>query len=239
MVGQRGNLSLRRARLNAELAKQLVEQMISIVETYNRIKGQSEHDDLSDQGYTTAHNLIARSTAAVERASGRDSAYSRQVQEVLSRNTHDFNKISMIIGVVESLSTDFQSGYLSSASELIHGEIFSDFLEMADHLKEEGYKDAAAVIVGSTLEAHLRQLCVKNSISIEVSTPKGLQPKKADSMNADLGNAGVISKLDQKSVTAWLDLRNKSAHGRYTEYSQEQVTLMIAGVRDFMTRNLA
>ncbi len=225
--------------MNASLIKQLVEQLNSIAETYKGLKSQSKYDDLSDLGNPTAHNLITRSTAAIERASGRDSAYSRQVQEILARKTYDFDKLSMIIGVVESLAADIQAGYLSSASELIHGEIFSDFLEMADHLLDEGYKDAAAVIAGSALEAHIRQLCIKNSIPIEVSTPKGIQPKKADSMNSDLGSAGAISKLDQKDVTAWLDLRNKAAHGRYSEYTKDQVALMIAGVRDFITRNPA
>lgn len=58
-------------------------------------------------------------------------------------------------------------------------------------------------------------------------------------MNSDLVNAQVYSKLDQKNVTAWLDLRNKAAHGKYSEYTKDQVSLLIAGVRDFLTRNPA
>jgi hypothetical protein len=45
--------------------------------------------------------------------------------------------------------------------------------------------------------------------------------------------------LDQKNVTAWLDLRNKAAHGCYSEYQNENVRLMIAGVLDFMARHPA
>lgn len=225
--------------LKHDLVKELVEQLNSIVTSHKGLRSQSKYDDLSDLSSPIAHNLIARSRAAIERASGQDSAYSRQVQEILGQKTYDFGKLHMIIGVVEALVNDLQSGYLSSASELIHGEIFGDFLEMADHLFDEGYKDAAAVIVGGTLESHLRQLCSRNSIPVEVNTAKGTQPKKADAMNSDLGNAGVISKLDQKNITAWLDLRNKAAHSRYTEYTKEQVALLIAGIRDFITRNPA
>ncbi|AIY39887.1 hypothetical protein LT85_0727 [Collimonas arenae] len=43
--------------------------------------------------------------------------------------------------------------------------------------------------------------------------------------------------LDQKSVTAWLDLRNKAAHGKYSEYTKEQVEVMCQGVVNFMARN--
>jgi hypothetical protein len=55
-------------------------------------------------------------------------------------------------------------------------------------------------------------------------------------MNADLTKQGVYGKLDQKNITAWLDLRNKAAHGLYDEYSKEQVVLLLASVRDFIAR---
>lgn len=55
-------------------------------------------------------------------------------------------------------------------------------------------------------------------------------------LRAELAAAGVYSKLDQKSVTAWMDLRNKAAHGRYTEYEKDQVSLLIAGIRDCISR---
>ncbi len=140
---------------------------------------------------------------------------------------------------MKGLREDLVAGYLVSATELIHASTFADFLEMAEHLAGEGYKDAAAVIAGSSLEAHLRNLCVKNSIDLEVTTAKGITPKKADTMNGELGGANVYSKLDLKSVTAWLDLRNKAAHGKSTEYTHEQVNLLITSIRDFINRTPA
>ena len=106
---------------------------------------------------------------------------------------------------------------------------------MADYLLEEGYKDPAAVLAGGTLEEHLRKLCQKNDIEIMKDIS---HYRKADSLNADLAGANVYSKLDQKSVTAWLDLRNKAAHGKYDEYTKEQVALMVQSLRDFISRNV-
>jgi hypothetical protein len=60
-----------------------------------------------------------------------------------------------------------------------------------------------------------------------------------DRLNADLAGGNVYSKLDQKNVTAWLDLRNKAAHGEYDRYSAPQVGLLISSVRNFITRNPA
>ena len=41
---------------------------------------------------------------------------------------------------------------MQSREELIHASVFADFLQMADYLVDSGYKDAGAVIAGSTLE---------------------------------------------------------------------------------------
>ena len=73
----------------------------------------------------------------------------------------------------------------------------------------------------------------------EANADGKLRPVKADTLNAKLVKATIYSKLDQKNVTAWLDLRNKAAHGEYTEYTAEQVVLLISGVREFAARNHA
>ena len=108
---------------------------------------------------------------------------------------------------------------------------------MSSYLLNEGFKDASAVIAGSTLEEHLRILCSKNNIPIEYLNSKGiLCPKKADTINADLYKAKIYSKLEHKQTTAWLELRNNAAHGKYSEYDTSQVKLMINGIRDFIIK---
>lgn len=140
-------------------------------------------------------------------------------------------------GILSSIKTEIQEGWLNTLRGLVSAEIFVDFIEMAEHLLSENYKDAAAVMAGSVLEEHLRQLCVKNSIDISENKSGKLVPKKADLLNSELTKAGIYNMLDQKNVTAWLDLRNKAAHGKYTEYTKEQVELMLTAIMDFMTRN--
>ena len=140
------------------------------------------------------------------------------------------------VGIVAAARSELAGGWLQTTRGLLSAEIFADFLEMAEHLLSEGYKDAAAVIAGSALEEHLRQLAVAVNVST-TRTKDGVEvPLKADALNADLAKAGAYSKLDQKSITAWLDLRNKAAHGRYDEYGRDQVALMVEGVRQFISR---
>tara|TARA_R100000935_G_C2770450_1_gene137442 strand:- start:141 stop:803 length:663 start_codon:yes stop_codon:yes gene_type:complete len=140
-------------------------------------------------------------------------------------------------GILNSIKREIDNGYLTTLKGIVSAEIFTDFLEMAEHLLEENYKDPAAVMIGSVLEEHLRQLCQKNSIDTFLMKNDKQFPKKADLINSELSSSAVYNKLDQKAITTWLDLRNKAAHGRYNDYNLEQVKLMYQGVIDFITRN--
>jgi len=142
------------------------------------------------------------------------------------------------IEILKSVRIEIENGWFKTYKGIVSAEIFSDFLEMAEHLLENKYKDPAAVMIGSVLEEHLRQLCIKNQIDISHEKEGKLIPNKADRLNADLTSKGIYNKLDNKSVTSWLELRNKAAHGQYDGYGIEQVQIMYSGVLDFMTRNI-
>lgn len=218
----------------------LIKQLDELTNEVSQLRAKSAHDDCSDvMSETKAVEIATRGYAAIERIAGKDSRYYVRAEQIREDQAYEQLKVLRLVGVLQSLSADLKAGYLRSVEELIHGELFGDFLEMARHLSESGYKDAAAVIAGSALEAHLRQLAKRFGVAIECVTHKGTEPKKTDTINADLVKAGSYSSLDQKNVTAWLGLRNKAAHGQYAEYSKEQVALLIDAVRDFMSRHPA
>ena len=213
-----------------------IKQLESIVNEYSEYRGKSEYNDGSDViSNTQVRQLQTRAIAAIERTSGRSSVYFEKANAILQEKHSSYDNLAGVIGVAESLLLDVEAGYLQTFEELIHADVFSDFLEMSEHLVSSGYKDAAAVMVGSTLEVHLKQLATKFSIPIESSG----RPKKLDVINSDLVKSGAYTKLDQKNVTAWLGLRNQAAHGNYTEYDKQQVNLLLSSVRDFITRNPA
>lgn len=139
------------------------------------------------------------------------------------------------INILKAIRHEIDQDWLTTISQIVSAEIFSDFLEMADHLLEHKYKDPAAVIIGSVLEEHIRQLCKNHGIDTTFLKGGDMVPKKADTMNADLAKASVYNLMVQKNVTAWLDLRNKAAHGQYTEYNIDNVKLMYQGVLQFVS----
>ncbi|MFA5844166.1 MAG: hypothetical protein WC971_04965 [Coriobacteriia bacterium] len=215
-------------------AEVFLPQLIELLTEYLGLRSKSQHDDVSDLPEDVTVRFVTRARAAIHRIAGPHSRYAAQCEEIISENAITGWKATQLAGVLGSLEADLRSGYMESASELIRGELFGDFLEMAEHLAREGYKDPAAVVAGSALEAHLRQLC--SVAGVDAINDEG-RPRQAESLNAALAKAGAYTKLDQKSVTSWLGLRNDAAHGHYDRYGVEQVNLLIAGVRDFIARN--
>jgi hypothetical protein len=141
-------------------------------------------------------------------------------------------------GIILAARNEVAGGWATTTRGIVAAEIFADFLEMAEHLLEFNDKDPAAVMIGSTLEAHLRGLAMQCGVELTFVNGKGeTVHKKADTLNADLVKAGAYGIPDQKSVTAWLDLRNRAAHGEYHMYKKENVDLMLQGVRNFFSQH--
>jgi hypothetical protein len=215
------------------LQAEILKQIDTVLGKHGQVRSCSKYDDCSDRPDEEVTSLATLMCDTINRFAPAASQYVESMKALVKKCGIE-NKyiVPHVAGILKALRDAYNAGYLSSVTELIHADVFADFVEMAEHLLAEGYKDPAAVLIGSTLEEHLRKLCTKDGIAPDVAG----RPKKADQLNADLAGQSVYSKLDQKSITAWLDLRNKAAHGKYGEYSKDQVALLIQGVREFMAR---
>lgn len=211
----------------------VIREIDAALADFKNASNRSRVDDGSD--LPDLERVVSRLVTTIERFAPPGSYQARQTAQY----TTQFWAASHVLykylpGVLESLRDDVANDRTASVVELVHADVFSDFLDMAKHLLDQGFKDAAAVIAGSSLEAHLRALCVKHRID---TTDKEGVPKKASALNAELDKAHTFrSSGDPKSVTAWLDLRNDAAHRDYDKYGPQQVNLLIASVRDFMVR---
>jgi len=122
------------------------------------------------------------------------------------------------------------AGLLVDLRRLLQADIFADFLEMAEHLLTEGFKDAAAVLIGGVLEDTLRRLSQSKELSVINSQGK---PLTIDPMNVGLAKADVYQALTKKQITSWADLRNNAAHGNYSKYTASEVKEMLLFVQRF------
>ncbi len=224
--------------INPNLKADFLNQIDELKKEFNILKVSARYDDLSDLPIDRIISLRTRIVTSIIRITGRTSEYYMKIKDINDRiDIHDYDKLKYFMGPLDALYQDIQNDYIKTLSELIHGDVFSDYLDMAEYLLNESYKDAAAVIAGSTLEEHLRKLCQKSGISTQIQVTSGLKPKKADVMNSDLVKQNIYTKSEQKQVTAWLGIRNDAAHGNYGNYTDKKVKLLIMGLRDFFIRN--
>lgn len=164
-------------------------------------------------------------------------SYSRALATPNFYNLHGdyYEHFTQMQGVANAIKHDLSNGLLINIKSLAQAEVFADFLEMGEYLLNEGYKDAAAVIIGSVLEDSLRKLCERASLTVVGNSGK---PLTIDPLNTQLAKADVYSKLVQKQITTWAHVRNKAAHGDYSEYTTEQVQMMLLFVQSFASEHL-
>ncbi|MFJ9787803.1 hypothetical protein ACIRSS_50090 [Amycolatopsis sp. NPDC101161] len=200
-----------------------IKQLDTLLEEYHRVEAMA-----AGFGELKSNALVTRMHSAIQRLTIPASAYRVEATELRQRFMPDY-QLSRLAAIVQALRDDLQAGWLESIVELVHADTHKGYLEMAEELLDKNYKDAAAVIAGSSLEVHIRALCVKHG----VATNDGGKPKKADTMNADLKRESVYGGLEQKQVTSWLALRNLAAHGQYGDYVESDVRGLIDGIQAF------
>lgn len=150
---------------------------------------------------------------------------------------HADYSLVLAIELLQKIKADIDDGWLQEMKGIVAAELFSDFLDMAEHLLEESYYQPAAVMIGSVLEESLRALSLKSGLPVSQPDSSGkLRPIKAEALNTVLAKNHVYNLLMQKSVTAWLDLRNKAAHGQHGEYDAAMVQMFLLFARDFAAR---
>lgn len=134
-------------------------------------------------------------------------------------------------GVLRALREDILGGYLADVKTLISAEVFDDFLDMADHLLECSYKDPAASLCGAVLENGLRRVASNAGVKLKSREDLG-------SLNHKCADAGIYTRLVQKKIQVWNDIRNNADHGKFNEYLGQDVQDMLKGVRQFLEDHL-
>jgi hypothetical protein len=196
---------------------------------------------MKGQALTNVSSWVTRLGQLIRRLYGKESQQFHMYSECLKAkgfwNIHsNWNAhISQMNGIITSIKHDFDNGLLNNLRALIQADIFADFLEMGEYLLSEGYKDAAAVIIGAVLEDSLRKICEKNGIKTNNKVGK---PLTIDPLNIALAKADIYNKLTQKQITTFAHIRNKAAHGEFQEYDKAQVDMMLLFVRNFAAEYL-
>jgi hypothetical protein len=191
-----------------------------------------DHEHRESLGINFAE-LITRGLAAIERAAP-DSPYVERARADI--NKREGMALHGVISAARALRKDLADDNVRPLEQIVHADIFEDFLDMASELLGNGYLGPAAVLAGSVLEEHVRKLAQTNSVPLRDQQGR---PRSFDALAIDLTKATTILETERKSLVAWYGLRSDGAHGRHAQLVRGDVERMIDGIRDFMARHPA
>jgi len=134
-------------------------------------------------------------------------------------------------GILRAVREDVELGYLTNVRTLVAAEVFSDFLEMAHHLLDAEYVYPAASLLGAVLENGLRQIASVNGVTVKASDD-------LSALDTKLADADVYSRLVQKRVRVWMDVRNHADHGEFEKVTGSDVREMFEGVSNLLSSHL-
>ena len=135
------------------------------------------------------------------------------------------------LAILRAAREDIAGGYLQKVETLVSASVFNDYLEMAEHLLDNGYKDPAASLIGAVLEDGLRRMCVTNTLPVKSGD-------NISSLNQKLADNEVYNRLQQREIEVWNKLRDCADHGRFDQYESDNVKDMLAGVQKFLSNYL-
>lgn len=208
----------------------IVQRIDQLIEKADAVLATHKPNPPNVIGFTTlASGIFAEWRTQVENfltnLLGSDHVYVRNFQEKVQDGYPGHVQIGQ--GILRAVREDVLGGYLVNVKTLISAEVFTDFLQMAEHLLECGYKDPAASLCGAVLEDGLRRIAAKASVKVR-------SREDLTSLNHKCADAGVYSRLVQRKIQVWTDVRNSADHGEFHNYAEQDVQDMLKGVAQFL-----
>jgi hypothetical protein len=194
--------------------------------------GKSVETMLTGRGGVDSRSFNAwrvRALSVLERTVGLHDAYYRSFVEKCADSWR--TDASAGVAIVESFRAEVAASYLSRYGDLVAASILGDFLEMAEHLLAQGYKDPAASLIGAVLEDGLRKVATR--AGIPVTSSDGL-----DSLNGKCADAGLYGALQKSQVNSVRIVRNGADHGHFEQYAAADVRAALEAVRNLLAAQL-
>ena len=175
------------------------------------------------------HEWLTKTRNILETVFGGQSPHYRNYEAVLPvhgiRLVEHARDIYPIIGILLGALNDLKNGYLLGREFFIAGEVFDSILEQTRHFLETGNKDISAILARIVLEDALRRLAQSEGIDVSYN---------ASRINDELKSQERYSPVRWRSIQTWLDIGNSAAHGKFDEYTKEDVANAVNGIEQFL-----
>ena len=142
---------------------------------------------------------------------------------------------------LKAVRREFDLGMFDSFFAMIEKAIIFDFVSQAESVFEGNNESKsyipAAVLIGAVLERKLRSMC--GALVPPILTTKTRNNGKEELLTMGpiidaLKGRGSFNDTQAAHLRAWATIRNKAAHGHFTEFNVTQVEQMIVGIKNFL-----
>jgi len=190
----------------------------------------SEYVGAYIQDKVPLHSWLVKVENVLSTVFGSRSAHYIQTKKVLDKNPEHSYEVNQIVGVLTGALSDLEDGFLVGQEHLIAGVILDSVLEQARYLLKTGFKDPAAILCRVVIEDALQRLCVEENLP---------SSGKSASLNDALKSQGRYTKPQWRLIQSWLDVGNSAAHGKFSEFTDDDVKQMISDVERFLGQELS
>jgi hypothetical protein len=202
----------------------LINQGVGVLQTQVHTDGGQAFTDTS-----MFQHWHASSLSALEQIFPAKHSHPRLFNErVTGRQVHD---VESGIGILRAAKADIDGGWLTAVTTLVAAEVFTDFLDMADHLLSTNYFQPAASLIGAVLEDSMRRLAINHNIPLDAK-------ETLNTLDVKLRKGNVYNMLESRQIDVWREVRNNADHAKWGEFTKKDVTEMLAGVRGFLAKHL-
>lgn len=173
---------------------------------------------------------------------GSNHPLSQELEKAISKSEY-----TMLQSACKTVIRMHEEGMLKNPRLTIAGELENEILDIA-HTQlsaAETNRDSdqkmlqlaiAAFLTGAAMEDALRRLCDENRVKYD--TQKTTISKLQSKLYTPSDGVEIISKTENKNITAWADVRNAADHGKFSELTYTDVLLATIGVRAFIDKHL-
>lgn len=185
-------------------------------------------------------SIIVRTSNLVNTVFGnseRGQDFAEDLKDRTSGNKGKVFILKYIVGTLHGLKDDYENGFLGDMERRILSIVSTDYMVQVEALLNEEQYVPSAVLCGAVLEDALRRLCNRQTPPVPTNKPNG-QPIALGALIQDLQKANAFNKLKAQQLRGWAQVRNSAAHGKFEEFSRDDVELMVKGVKNFLAHYL-
>ncbi len=207
--------------------KRMSDRIQSVIDEASKVLSTSRSNNFGEwiDDNVLLNEWVIKSLNIISMIFGESSLQYKEVRKTVDSNVYDSNHVKKLLGMLKGCKDDLDNGFVIGQEFIIAGEIFDNVIEEAKHLLYTNHKDASAVLARVVLEDSLKRIARNNSVD---------DNQKAAKINDELKKESIYSQPQWRLIQAWLDIGNSAAHGKFDEYTLDDVKNMLAGIEQFL-----